>query len=66
MEKNGKGPLGYLIFEPKQWIAGLYNYGIINFLEIPHFGRGKDVNACMKKLLVRFHRGFLDGQTRPN
>jgi hypothetical protein len=31
----------------------------MNLLEIPHFGRGKDVNACVKKLLERVHGGFL-------
>jgi hypothetical protein len=31
----------------------------MNLLEIPHFGRGKDVNACVKQLLARVHGGFL-------
>jgi len=31
----------------------------MNLLEISHFGRGKDVNACMKKLLERVHGGVL-------
>jgi hypothetical protein len=31
----------------------------MNLLEIPHFGRGKDVNACVKKILARVHGGFL-------
>jgi hypothetical protein len=45
--------------EPKQWIQGLYNTGIMNLLEIPHFGRGKDVNNCVKKLLEVVHGGIL-------
>jgi hypothetical protein len=28
-------------------------------LEIPHFGRGKDVNACVKQLLDLVHEGIL-------
>jgi hypothetical protein len=45
--------------EPMQWITGLYNYGIMNLLDIPHFGHGKNVGLCVKKLLVRVHRGIL-------
>jgi hypothetical protein len=48
MEIKGEGPLEDLILGPKQWIAGLYNTGIMNVLEIPHFRRGKDVNECVK------------------
>jgi hypothetical protein len=36
------GPLGKLIMELAQWIAGLYNSGIMNLLDIPHFGRSKN------------------------
>jgi len=28
-------------------------------LEIPHFGRGKDMDNCMKKLLELVHGGIL-------
>jgi len=45
--------------EPKQWITGFYNTDIMNLLEIPHFGRGKDVNNCVKQLLAMMHRGIL-------
>jgi len=31
----------------------------MNLLEIPHFGKGKDVNKCVKKLLVVMHGGIL-------
>jgi hypothetical protein len=32
----------------------------MNLLEIPHFSRGKDVNACIKQLLAcAVHGGFL-------
>jgi hypothetical protein len=39
------GPLGKPIMEPTQWITGLYNSGIMNLLDIPHFGHGKNVRA---------------------
>jgi hypothetical protein len=45
--------------EPKKWIVGLYNTGIMNLLEIPHFGSGKDVNACVKQILELVHGGIL-------
>jgi hypothetical protein len=48
MESKGVGSYGIPILEPKQWIIGLYNIGIMNLLEIPHFGRGNDVNDCVK------------------
>jgi hypothetical protein len=31
----------------------------MNLLEIPHFGRGKDVNSCVKQLLALVHRVIL-------
>jgi hypothetical protein len=31
----------------------------MNLLEIPHFWRGKDVNACVKQLLVLVDGGIL-------
>jgi hypothetical protein len=40
-------------------VEGLENTRILNLLEIPHFGHGKDVNKCVKKLLEVFHGGFL-------
>jgi hypothetical protein len=59
MENKGKGPLGDLIFQLKQWMVWLYNSCIMNFLEIPHFGRGEDFNSYKKKLLARVHGRFL-------
>jgi len=58
MESKGEGPAGDPILEPKQWIGGLYNTWIMNLLEIPHFGREKDLNACVKQLLEWVH-GFI-------
>jgi len=59
MERKGEGPSGVPILELKQWIVGLYNIGIVNLLEIPNFGRGKDGNSCVKYLLTLLHLGIL-------
>jgi hypothetical protein len=59
MESLGIRSLGDLVLKPKQLVAGLVNMGILNFLGIPHLGRGKYVNSCVKKLLVVLHGGFL-------
>jgi hypothetical protein len=59
MEILGTGPLGDPVLQPKQWVAGLVNTWILHLLEIPHFGRGKDMNNCVKQLLVVLHGGFL-------
>jgi hypothetical protein len=51
-------PLGKLILEPMQWIIGLYNLGIMNLLDIPHFKCGKKISFCVKQLLARIHGGI--------
>jgi hypothetical protein len=62
MESRGEGPSGAPLLEPAQWILGLYNTGIMNLLDIPHFGCGKHINDCVKKLLARVHGGIsVDG-----
>jgi hypothetical protein len=48
-----------MVLEPKQWMTRIYNNDIINLLEIPCFGRGKDANSCIKQLLERESGGFL-------
>lgn len=53
------GPLGKPIMVPVQWIIGLYNSGIMNLLNIPHFRRGKNVGLCVKQLLVKVNGGIL-------
>jgi hypothetical protein len=53
------GPLGRLVLEPMQWIKGLYNSGIMNLLDIPHFGCGKNVGLCFKQLVSQVHGGIL-------
>jgi hypothetical protein len=59
MERKGIILSGVPILEKKQWITGFYNMGILNLLEILHFGRGKDVNNCFKRLLALVHGGVL-------
>jgi hypothetical protein len=59
MESLGTGPFRDPILQPKQWVEGLENKGIINLLEIPHFGRRKHVNNYIKKLLEVLHGGFV-------
>jgi hypothetical protein len=52
MESRGEGPSSALLLEPAQWILRLYNTCIIKLLDIPHFGHGKHINGCVKKLLA--------------
>jgi hypothetical protein len=59
MEKKGSTLKGIPIMEPKKRIAKLYNYGIMNLLEIPHFNIGKDTNSCVKQIFACVHGGFL-------
>jgi hypothetical protein len=59
MESIGTGPFGDPMMQPKKWATGLENTGILNLVEIPHFGRGKEVNNCIKKLMEVLHGGFL-------
>jgi hypothetical protein len=42
-----------------QWVTSLYNSGVMNLLDIPHFGHGKNVGLCVKQLLARVHGGIL-------
>ena len=59
MESLGIGPLGDPMLQPKQWVEGLVNTGILNLLDISHFDRRKDVNNCVNQLLEVLHGGFL-------
>jgi hypothetical protein len=53
------GPLGKPILEPAQWITRFYNSSIMNLLDIPHFGRDKNVGLCVKQLVSCVHGGIL-------
>jgi hypothetical protein len=59
MERRGEGPSCMPLLEPAQWILELYNTDIMNLLDIPHLGRSKHINKCVKQLLKRVHRGIL-------
>jgi hypothetical protein len=59
MDSIGTSPFGDPMMQPKQWVTGLENTGILNLVEIPHFGRGKEVNNCVKQLMAVLHGGFL-------
>ena len=37
----------------------MYNFGIMNLLDISHFGRGKNVGIYVKKLLAWVHGDIL-------
>jgi hypothetical protein len=59
MDSIGTRPFGNPILQPKPWAIGLANIGILNLVEIPHFGRGKELNNCVKQLMAVLHGGFL-------
>jgi len=42
-----------------QWIMWLYNSKIMNLLDIPDFGHGKNVGLCVRKLIACIHGGIL-------
>ena len=59
LESRGEGPSSATLLEPTKWILGLYNTRIMNLLDISHFGHGKHINGCVKKILARVHGGIL-------
>ena len=44
---------------PQAWIASLQPSGLLNLLQIPHFGRSNEINAAVKVLLSCIHGGHL-------
>ena len=44
---------------PKAWIASLQPSGMLNLLQIPHFGRSNEINVVVKVLLSCMHGGHL-------
>jgi hypothetical protein len=59
LESRGEGPSGAPLLEHVQWSLGLYKTRIMNFLDISHFGCGKHINGCVKKILARVNGGIL-------
>jgi hypothetical protein len=51
--------IGAILVEPQSWASRLEKSGILNLLEIPHFGRSLEINACIKLLLSCIHGGTL-------
>jgi hypothetical protein len=44
---------------PQQWTMNLTQSTLLNIMKIPHFGKHKEVNACVKLLLASYHREYL-------
>ena len=41
------------------WVQGLNKSRLLGIINMPHFGRLNESNACVKQLLARFHGGTL-------
>jgi hypothetical protein len=44
---------------PQQWMMNLAQSTLLNVMQILHFGRHQEVNACVKLLLASYHGGYL-------
>jgi hypothetical protein len=44
---------------PQQCMMNLAQSTLLNVMNIPHFGRHQEVNACVKLLLASYHGGYL-------
>jgi hypothetical protein len=44
---------------PQPWTMDIVRSTIFNVMKIPHFGRNREVNMCVKILLSCFHGGYL-------
>jgi hypothetical protein len=44
---------------PQSWTHNLAQSTLLNVMKIPHFGRHREVNACVKLLLYCYHGGYL-------
>ena len=44
---------------PQAWIASLQPSGLLNLLQIPHFGHNNEITTVVKVLLSYVHRGHL-------
>ena len=51
-------PMPQLIV-PMEWDRGMDQVILVNLLDMPHFGRSKEVNTYVRQLLVCFHGGFM-------
>jgi hypothetical protein len=48
-----------ILLETKMWVIGVEKSGILNLLEVPHFGRSLEINAYVKLLFNYVHGGTL-------
>jgi len=55
----GVDPFVEPIHQLVQWETGLAKAWILGLLELPHFGRGKYENSCIKQLMAVTHGGDL-------
>jgi hypothetical protein len=44
---------------PHPWIKEIVRSTILNVMKIPHFDKHKEVNVCIKLLLLCYHGGYL-------
>jgi hypothetical protein len=44
---------------PQQWTHNLMQPTLLNVMKIPHFGRNREVNACIRLLFSCYHGGYL-------
>jgi hypothetical protein len=49
----------FIRVEPKTWETRLEKSRIMNLLQIPHFGRSNEINACVNMLLSCIHGRYL-------
>ena len=50
---------GPVVCIPQPWAQVLDKSGLLGLINMPHFGRLNEVNACVKQLLACFHGGML-------
>jgi hypothetical protein len=44
---------------PQKWTHNLAQSTLLNVMKIPHFGRHREVNACVRLFLSCYHGGYL-------
>ena len=52
-------PSAPILWIPHPWAQGLDKSRLLGLINMPHFGRLNEENACVKKLLACFHVGML-------
>ena len=57
LDPMGPGAPVQRISQP--WVSGLNNSGLLEFINIPHFGQLNEAHACVKQILAYFHGGMI-------